>query len=185
MHADDAANRILAIQLACQSGLDLLKEIAGLLDDSSTEVRREAMMAIATDPKSTEVIDTDALLRLLHDDDEEVVRQCELALAARGLDQDQMRLGRLITDSQPAVRLEVLKYIRPGSKLDAGVWLRHLSHDPAPAVRSAAIRASYNLSGLRDRLDQMAQSDSSPTVRQLARYYLSMQAGENQSNNGN
>ena len=52
-------------------------------------------------------------------------------------------------------------------------WLRRLSHDPAPEVRVAAIRAAseQTLVDLSDRLDQMARSDPSPTVSQLARYF--------------
>jgi hypothetical protein len=71
----------------------------------------------------------------------------------------------------------VLAYINESSDLEPGVWLRCMSHDPAPAVRVAALRAAaeQRLVDLSDRIDQMARSDPSPTVCQLARYYLSYQ----------
>ena len=47
---------------------------------------------------------------------------------------------------------------------------------PEPAVRVAAVRlpSDHPLRESTDRLDQMAQSDPSPTVRQLAQSYLKM-----------
>jgi hypothetical protein len=71
--------------------------------------------------------------------------------------------------------LQVLEQLRQANDLEPGVWLRRLSHDPVPAVRAAAARAAgeNDQVDLSDRLTQMAQSDPSPTVRQLARYYLS------------
>ena len=52
-----------------------------------------------------------------------------------------------------------------------------LTHDPAPEVRVAAIRAAKEppLADLQvdlsDRIDQILQNDPSPTVRQQAGYY--------------
>jgi hypothetical protein len=58
--------------------------------------------------------------------------------------------------------------------LDPGLWLRRLSHDPSPSVRVAAMRAmtQQNFVDLSDRIDQMARTDPSPTVCQLAQFYL-------------
>ena len=58
--------------------------------------------------------------------------------------------------------------------LDASVWLRRLSQDPAPAVRAAAVRVmgQQRIVDLTDRLEQMAHSDPSPTVSYLASFYL-------------
>jgi hypothetical protein len=66
-----------------------------------------------------------------------------------------------------------LQFLHPDGDLDAGVWLRHLSHDNEPVVRIAAVAtaAEANVDSLDDRLDQMARSDPSPTVCQLASYY--------------
>ena len=62
---------------------------------------------------------------------------------------------------------------RSPPELDAAVWLRRLSHDPAPSVRAAAARAVYEWGvDLTDRLEQMVRSDPSATVVAQARYYL-------------
>ncbi len=50
-----------------------------------------------------------------------------------------------------------------------------MSHDPKDSVRAAAVRVMSRLThiDLSDRIDQMARSDPSPSVAQLANYYLS------------
>ena len=173
----DVNNRLMAARLACDSRVNLFKQVIPLLEDSEVEVRRAAMQIVANQPGLSQFLGDDDLLRWLNDPDSEVRRLCEGALAQRGLKPEAVQLGRLITNAKPAVRLEVLKYLYPGSELDANTWVRHLSHDPAPAVRSAAMRAAVQLDlrNLADRLDQMARMDPSPTVRQLAQHYLAMQ----------
>jgi hypothetical protein len=73
----------------------------------------------------------------------------------------------------------VLNYLHPSARgnLDAGVWLRHLSHDSAPEVRFAAIRVIQEdgLEELNDRIDQMARNDPSPTICDFARRCLNSQ----------
>jgi hypothetical protein len=120
------------------------------------------------------VIGEDDLLPLLHDPDADVRRLCEAALRGRQLLPEHIRLGRLLTDPNPVVRLQVLDDLDKTPDLDPGVWLRRLSHDPSPAVRVAAVRAMsrQTLIDLSDRIDQMARSDPSPSVCQLAQFYL-------------
>src|SRR5262249_52019682 len=122
-----------------------------------------------------EAIRDDELLRSLHDPDPDVRRLCEATLRSRGLQEEQLRRGRLLTDPRPAVRLQVLDGLCRAPDLEPGVWLRHLSHDPEPAVRAAAVRAAaeQTLVDLSDRIEQMARDDPSDTVRQMARHYLS------------
>jgi hypothetical protein len=172
LHSRRADNRLLAIPLTLRPGMtDLLEQVAGLLGDESPAVRRAAMLAVAG---AREAIHDDQLLPCLHDADPEVRRLCEQALLARGLRREYLDLGRLLTDPRPAMRLQVLDRLRNSTELDTGLWLRRLSHDVSPAVRVAAMRvmAQQTLVDLSDRIDQMAQDDSSPTVRQLAGYYL-------------
>jgi hypothetical protein len=85
-----------------------------------------------------------------------------------------LRLGRLLTDPRPGVRIQVLDLLPTARDLDAGLWLRRLSHDPNDMVRAAALRAMSEepLIDLSDRIDQMARSDPSPSVCQLAQFYL-------------
>jgi hypothetical protein len=170
-----APNRALAVQLARRPDLGLLEPVMALLSDPAAEVRREAMLAARSAPES--VIKTESLLHWLHDPDDDVRRLCEAVLRGRNLSEEHLKLGRLLTDQRPAVRLQVLSSLRSGSDLEPGVWLRLLSTDPEPAVRVAAVRAAVadGRVDLSDRLEQMVQSDPSPTVCRLARYYLSCQ----------
>jgi hypothetical protein len=84
-----------------------------------------------------------------------------------------LHLGRLLTDPRPRARLEVLDHLNRDD-LVPGLWLRRLSHDSSPHVRAAALRvmSQQTLIDLTDRIDQMARSDPSPSVAQMARFYL-------------
>jgi hypothetical protein len=172
LHAAAAPNRLRAVRLALHPGMNLLEQVVALLADPEVEVRRAALLAVG--PASPDVVPDECLLPSLHDADPEVRRLCEVALGGRGLRPEFLELGRLLTAPQPATRLLVLDRLYRTPDLDPGLWLRRLSHDPSPAVRVAAMRAMTQqpLLDLSDRIDQMARSDPSPTVCQLARYYL-------------
>jgi hypothetical protein len=167
------ASVVSALRLAMKRGINLADAVVPLLHDPDPEVRRSAMLAVGT---SEAAISTDDLLHWLHDSDREVRQLCEAALRSRGLQDEHLRLGRIMSDSRPGTRLQVFELLREADDLEPGVWLRRLSHDPSPAVRAAAIRATFDLSvtNLADRLQQMAQNDPCPTVRQLAQYYSSL-----------
>lgn len=173
--SDSAAEtRSAAINLAwflSRSEPKLLIRVAALLHDPAAEVRQAALIAVGP---SRDVIIDDELLPLLHDADREVRRLCEEALRSRGLLDSHLLLARLISDPRPGARLQVVSQLGHAEDLEPGVWLRRLSHDPAPAVRAAAVRAAYFQTqvDLRERLRQMARDDPSPTVRQLADHYL-------------
>jgi HEAT repeat protein len=168
------ANRLQAVRLAQQAELGLLAEVVPLLRDSSAAVRREAVLALGPAP---EAIADDYLFYWLNDPDADVRTLCELALRGRGLQENHIRLAKLMADRRPAVRLQVIESLQDTPDLDPGVWIRRLSHDPVPAVRAAAAREASNQTqaDLSDRIEQMAQNDPSPTVQQVARYYLSCQ----------
>jgi hypothetical protein len=165
------AVRLRGVRLALQPGADLLDQVVGLLRDPAAEVRRAALLAVGP---AEQAVPDDGLLPCLHDTDAEVRRLAEVALRGRGLRPEHLQLGRLLTHPDPRQRLCVLDHLRQAPDLDPGVWLRRLSHDSSPAVRVAALRVmtQQTLVDLSDRVDQMARSDPSPTVCQLARYYL-------------
>jgi hypothetical protein len=167
----DAGIRLRAIGLALWPGMDLLEPVAGLLNDPEPEVRRAVLLAVGPADKA---VRDEALLPSLHDPDPEVRALCEAALRGRGLGPEHLQLGKSLTDQRPAARLEVLDQLYQVPDLDPALWLRRLTHDPSPGVRVAAVRviSEQNLTQLSDRLDQMARNDPSPTVSQLARYYL-------------
>lgn len=167
----DAPRRARAARLAVRPGMDLGDAVVGLLRDPSTEIRRLAIVSVGSEPQ---ILSTDDLLAWLHDPDPEVRRLCEESLRSRGLGDAQLKLARLKSAPDPSTRLQVLPLLGDMVEANAAVWLRSLSHDPCPAVRAAAVRAAAEQSPveLRDRLQQMAQNDPSPTIQQMARDYL-------------
>jgi hypothetical protein len=170
----DQETRLRAARLGLRPGMAMEKSLVALLNDSAPEVRRLVLPALGN---AKEAIETEDLLRWLHDSDAEVRRECEIALRrGRGLSSPEIQLGRLITDSSARIRLQVLKQFgkRTDSRVYPSVWLRHMSHDSAPEVRFAAIRAikEMGISELSDRVDQMARNDPSPTVCEYARRFL-------------
>jgi hypothetical protein len=170
LESSTADNRLRAVRLTLCPGIDLLDQVVPLLQDPASEVRRAAVLALGP----AESFRDEGLLPCLHDPDPEVRRLCEVALRGRGLRPEHLHLGRLLTDPSPVMRLRVLDHLCQARDLDPGIWLRRLSHDPSPAVRAAALRVMSQQTevDLNDRIDQMARSDPSPTVCQLARYYL-------------
>ncbi|HTU91050.1 MAG TPA: hypothetical protein VMF69_13310 [Gemmataceae bacterium] len=172
LHSAREDNRLHAVRLSLYPGMaDLWKQVAVLLGDESVQVRRAALVAVS---RARDAVHDDQFLPCLHDPDPEVRRLCEQALIARGLRREYVELGRLLTDPQPAMRLQVLDRLRESTELDCGLWLRRLSHDRSPSVRVAAVRAMTQQSfvDLSDRIDQIAREDRNPTVRQLAHYYF-------------
>jgi hypothetical protein len=177
-HSEEKKIRLQAIQVAARSGGELLEGVVALLRDPDAEVRRAALLAVGSSPVT---ISSDDLLPLLHDGDEVVKRLCEEALRGRGLREQDLRLGRLMTDPRPTARLQVLDLLRQAQDLEPSAFLRRLTHDDSPAVRAAAVRMASEqaTASLQDRLEQMIEKDPSPTVRQLAQYYLNRQKAQN------
>jgi hypothetical protein len=174
LSADESATRRASLHLLLKSSLhgeaSLLAQVAPLLKDDDPGVRKGALLALGG---AVEIVDNEALLALLHDDDLEVQMQCEQVLRSRGLNDRDLRLARLVSDPRPATRCEVAPYLLQ-QDIDAASWLRRLSQDVAPSVRAAAARAAalHKDAGVRDLLHDMAQRDPSPTVRELAGHFL-------------
>jgi hypothetical protein len=170
----EAENRMLAVHCAARGEAQLLPQLVPLLDDPAPGVRQAALTALGP---AGDAVTTDDLLRSLHDSDEDVRRLCEATLRGRGLRNEDVALGRLISDPRAGVRLQVFDTLRRANDLEPGVWLRRMSNDPVAAVRAAAVRAAGEQAqvDLTDRLTQMAQTDPSPTVRQLATFYVRQQ----------
>src|SRR5205807_2290532 len=81
-----------------------------------------------------------------------------------------------LRDAEPANRVHSIRLAQaPGVDLLPEVV--PCMRDPSAAVRAATARAAADQKqvDLSDRIDQMAQTDPSPTVQQVARYYLSCQ----------
>ncbi len=170
----DPASRVEAISVIIRTKVDLFEDLVASLDDPVAEVRRASVLALAP---ATDRVREDVLLGALHDSDPEVSKLAELALSARGLSPEHIRLGKLLTDSDPSRRLEVLDLVQGSPDLDEKLWLERLSHDRSSSVRAAAARALSGRFGTEanDRLRQMAGSDPSPSVSRIAGFYLGQQ----------
>ena len=176
--AKDTEVRVRAIRLTMHEPLHadktLLAQVLAGLRDPIPEVRRASVLAVGV---VEEALSKEEMLPLLQDPDAEVRRLSEKALRSRGLDDNYIKLAKLISDQRPGSRLQVVHYLRDAeeSVSGSGVWLQRLSEDPSPAVRAAAIRfAGEDPVGadFRERMLQMCRDDPSPTVRQLALHYL-------------
>jgi len=172
--SDKAAVRVQAVQLTLHPGMDLLEQVAALLGDPAVEVRRCAILAVDPESPAGEGVLDDVLLPSLNDPDEEVRDLCEAVLRRRGRTPRQIQLGRLLSHPNPVERIQVIDLLLQAPDYDPAIWLRRLTHDPSPAIRAAAIRAIKEQSfvQLNDRINEMSQSDPSPTVVFLARRYL-------------
>lgn len=145
--------------------------IAPLIDDADIEVRRAVVLALGP---NRDWLSDDDLLPRLHDADREVQRMTRLALRSRGLTDGQVRFGKMLTDSNPISRLDLIALLRNDSELDLNEWLNRMSRDPSPAVRAAVARtaADLHIFQLIDRLNEMARSDSEAAVRQIVQFHL-------------
>jgi HEAT repeat protein len=168
-------SRLAAVQVVMRVPLQgdpaLLAKVVPLLHDGQAELRRAAVVALAT---ARNVLSEDDMLPLLHDADLEMQHLCEAALRSRGLSDAHIEMARLISDPHPPARLQVLERLGRTRDLDPAAWLRRLCQDPSSAVRAAAVRAAvrYPECNLGDRLREMARQDPSETVRQNAMFYL-------------
>ncbi len=167
--------RIAALHLIKRAPMrherSLLVKAIPLLTDTMPIVRRAALLALAPE---VDVVREEHFLPLLHDDDIETQYLCEMALRRRNLTDDDIRLARLISHKDPAMRMTILRHLPAMSDLNLAEWLRQLSNDRESAVRAAAVRAAGDFVNvdLSDRLREMAEHDPSETVRQNARHYL-------------
>lgn len=173
------ATRVLAVRLASHPPLNAQDQVSALLKgptlDPAPEVRAMAILSLGTAERA---LPTDDLLPFLHDADAEVRLLAEQALRTRGLGPLHLQLGKQMLHPDVSRRAQVPSQVLDMPELDANLWLQRLSQDPAPAVRAAMARAVAETGepALRPWLEKLAESDPSPTVQQLARYYLKTSA---------
>jgi hypothetical protein len=168
--------RLEAVRLAALPQLDmrakLAKRLLDLPGEPSATVRVLLLLAVGdgTDP---DLAPTEELARWLHDPSVEVQATCEQVLRARGLSPRQLQLARMWTHPDPMVRAQVPGLVYQEKEVDPVAWLDRLSRDASPVVRAAAIRAAAEHMEVRfvQRLAELAEDDTSPTVRQLAIFY--------------
>jgi hypothetical protein len=163
-------NREMAVVLAMRKEIGLASAVVPLMSDPAADVRRAAMISVGA---SRELVSDEELLPWLHDSDPGVREMCETALLARGLRDNDVKMGRLVTDPYFLNRLEVIGCLQRDDQVDPNEWLHRLSRDPVPAVRAAAARVGIEPEwhlrvDFLPRVREMAQSDPDGTVRQIA-----------------
>jgi hypothetical protein len=130
-------------------------------------VRYKALMTFANRPT---LLSVDMILKRLHDPEPGVSELAELILKGRGLNHEQIFLGRQITNPHPDIRVSVIPLIRDRTDIDPDVWLLQLSRDTEESVRTKAVEALVDRNSIEVdlRLREIAAQDSSPTIRALA-----------------
>lgn len=172
-----AAARLGAIRAAMHPQVKLRAEVVPLLAAAEPEVRRAALFAVGPASDDDPVIGDEELFRWLHDPDAGVRRVCQDALASRGRTDTDIRLGRRLTNPDPAERLDLLLDLRSDDEVpDAEPWLERLARDTDPGVRAGAARVAAELAAERRQtlplwVSRMADADPEPTVRRVVGFY--------------
>ena len=109
------AIRQRAIGLALKLTGESLEFLAPLTNDSDPGVRRAVVLALVA---SREWLSDDELLPRLHDPEREIQRLARIALRSRGLTEEQVHMGRLLTDPRPGARLDLVALLYHDAELD-------------------------------------------------------------------
>jgi HEAT repeat protein len=169
--------RLSAIRAAMHPLVKLRAEVVPLLAAAEPEVRRAALFAVGPATDDEPVIGDEELFRWLHDPDAGVRRVCQDALASRGRTDADVRLGRRLTNPDPAERLDLLIDLRSDDDVpDPEPWLERLARDANPGVRAGAARVAAEVASERRQVlppwvARLADADPEPTVRRIAGYY--------------
>ncbi len=164
----DAKARAAAV--ICLAALPLDDKAApalAYLNDPDPEVRLQVLAGFA---KRDALLNEEAILPLLYDPAPAVAPVAERVLKARGLNEEQIGLGKLIVHPQPHLRISAIPMLLSRSDIDPVVWLLYLSRDKDASVRAKAVEAlaGRDTPESRRRLAEMAHSDPSPEVREAA-----------------
>jgi hypothetical protein len=125
------------------------------------------------------VLTEEAILPRLYDEDTGVAMLAKVVLDQRGLSDSQIELGKQVFSPIVAERKDVIQHLEGRDDIDPVVWLIHLSRDPEPTIRAAALDALKENASMPDvlkRLTEMAVDDPSATVRTQARAMLPKEA---------
>jgi len=166
----DIPTRLAAIYTLGHLPIDAAAEPAiAYLEDATPAVRRQVLISFTGRPN---LLTVDMLLSRLHDSDEAIRDAATAALKVRGLSQELIGLGGLMTSPRADQRASVIALIKDRDDIDPVVWLLQLSRDQDESVRIHAIEAlaarEHQTATIKRRIVEMAQSDASEQVRQAA-----------------
>lgn len=158
-----AALGTLPINSAAAPAIPYLEDMS----EDGAEVRRQVLSSFAS---RRALLTEEALLKRLYDPAPGIPETAEVILKTRGLNDEQISLGKMIYHPKPALRASVIPLLRDRTDIDPVVWFLQLTRDSEPSVRASAVEAlAGRLSPeVRQRLAEMASSDQSPQVRQAA-----------------
>lgn len=138
-------------------------------EDPSVEVRRQVVISFAA---RRGLLTEDALIQRIHDEDLPIREAAFAALKLRGLNQEQISLGVMMTSPRADQRASVIALVKDRTDIDPIVWLMRLTHDKDDSVRIRAVEAlgaqQTDDAAVKRRIVEMAQSDASEQVRQAA-----------------
>ncbi len=159
-----------AAAVHCLGLLPIDKEAApavAYIRDEDFTVRYQTLISFANRPT---LLGAEAILPLLHDPVPDLGTLAEKVLKARGISQEQLGLGRLISHSRADIRASAIPMLLKRDDIDPVIWLLHLTEDSNASVRLQAIQA---LDGrvtpeVRQRLQEIIAADESADVRAAA-----------------
>ncbi|MDX2037603.1 MAG: HEAT repeat domain-containing protein [Isosphaeraceae bacterium] len=166
----DAEAKVRVAAVACL-GLNPIHSVAERalphVEDRNGDVRHQVLASFGARPN---LLGDEAVLQRLHDSEPGIPQLAEIVLKARGLNRDQIFLGRMITSPQPEQRASVIPMLRGRADLDPVVWLVRLSSDADESVRVKAVAAlgEQDTPESRRRLREVATTDKSASVREAA-----------------
>lgn len=138
-------------------------------EDPAVEVRRQVIISFAA---RRSLLTEDALIQRIHDEDQPIREAAFSALKLRGLNQEQISLGVMMTSPRADQRASVIALVKDRTDIDPIIWLMRLTHDKDESVRVRAVEAlgaqKTDDASVKRRIVEMAQSDASEQVRQAA-----------------
>jgi hypothetical protein len=169
----DPSAKVRTAAVACLGNLPINAAAApavAYLEDmrpGADDVRRQVLISFA---RRRSLLTEEAVLKRLYDPAPGIPEMAEVILKTRGLNQEQISLGKMIFHPKPELRASVIPLLRDRTDIDPVVWLLQLSHDADASVRASAVEAlAGSLSPeVRRRLAEMASTDQSPQVREAA-----------------
>lgn len=164
----DVNSRAAAVAAVASLPLnDKAQPALAYLKDPSPQVRIQVLGGFA---RRSDMLDSEAILPFLYDPDATIARYAAQVLKNRGLTMAQIDLGRHVVHPMPRMRAAAVSLIQSQTDIDPTLWLVFLSRDSDPSVRSKAAEALASSSAPEaiQRLGEMAASDPSPEVREVA-----------------
>lgn len=139
----------------------------GRLGDENPAVRLQVLNSFAG--RRDLLTDEDVLPRL-YDPEPAVAVAAQVVLRARGLDDEQLGLAKLMYHPRPELRISAIDALETREDIDPVVWLLQLSYDRDDAVRAEALKALARRPSpdACRRVAEMAEGDPSEAIRRSA-----------------